>query len=104
LDWLLVIKKIDWLKNKTIMGCCNAFMANYPVSVRVRNATNWVIQFPVLTSARACGKKKMVITQAAMMDGEEGTTKYAEGAKFVNDLSHRPLRSRRRERRVSVFL
>ena len=28
-------------------------------------------------------QKKLVATQAAMMDGEEGTTKYAEGPKFV---------------------
>jgi hypothetical protein len=27
--------------------------------------------------------KKMATTQASMMDGENGTTKYVEGAKFA---------------------
>jgi hypothetical protein len=51
LDWVPIFEKIDRLKNKIIMGCCNAFMADYPTAVRVRNSTNYVIQFPILTSA-----------------------------------------------------
>jgi hypothetical protein len=57
LDWLPIFEKIDRMINKTIMGCCNALMADYPVVVRVRNATNCVIQFPILTPACVCGKK-----------------------------------------------
>jgi hypothetical protein len=41
---------------------------------------NPVPNFNVRVSLR---QKKLVITQAAMMDGEEGTTKYAEGAKMA---------------------
>ena len=59
------LRKIERLKNKTIMGCCNALAPEYPVAVRAPCA-ELCTQVP---NVMADDTSWRVTTQAAMMKG-----------------------------------